>query len=943
MADFYWFQAGNSAFSTASTSVWSSVPVIDCTATRSTTLVTLSFGSTSGMVVGQTVKYGSATNVTTSLGTVTSIVSASQFRTSTTGTLAAFRFIVGTPLAGNPTSTDDAYFISTTNNNLTITFSGTGHVWRNTYITSDLAGNFPSNTSSMIVGNSAGTVNLWGNVTVLARGFFNPGVAVINGDCTWNLSLRPVGGNSIPLKIMVGAVGASGAVLRTAGTYTSNILCTTLEHNSGEIYLDRTTNVQFYTSFGTGYRKFFTGGFNLQCINTAASTSVNITNGNLYEWDGDGWLDMTPNVNKTSSIPWFSISPTAVTPPTRAPNVKVSANTQISQQLFASGSWVTHLQLTGGIAWVASNINCQSLTCTQNIQGAINVYFAYGGGTWTTGGFRIGPNTTAIVYFGRASFSTTPTHTGTTTINGTYTFAGSTGTTWELTSGYIDLNGFTPSIKQFTSSNSNERGINFNGGTINLSPSSGFGLQIQIANNFTFINKLPFTKNNNISCSFNFGSTSGATTPDQCPSVTVSGTSTSGGIGFTGYFDVLDIVGEWTTSMNASLVFCRSLYWGANNFFNSMVVQMWGADGTLSLTDPSTSRLIGTLNINTTGTLNVICSNTTTGLSVNVLNHINGDVNWNGGRLNMQGSGSPASAGVVGNGRWSNLPIWQMRTGVLVQNGGTFILEGACVFTPHPSLPTATMTFTMSNAGGFGYTNLTFTTDLYSGTLSPTIDLLTKILINSGTLTIDAPSIQIPTGDLEFVEGTIASTVYDLTVGSYTSYGTNARTIDTNSGVLIVNNGFSQTDSTNFTHTSGTIQMASASAKSFASAGGGTYKVLSNTGGGALQITGSNTFYEISGTSQTFIFTAGTTTTLTALAISGTVGAVSTMQSSSAGTQYTLTKPSGTVTLNYMSITDSNATGGATWTALNSTFVSNVTGWLSDASAYVKSKFMAFF
>jgi hypothetical protein len=63
------------------------------------------------------------------------------------------------------------------------------------------------------------------------------------------------------------------------------------------------------------------------------------------------------------------------------------------------------------------------------------------------------------------------------------------------------------------------------------------------------------------------------------------------------------------------------------------------------------------------------------------------------------------------------------------------------------------------------------------------------------------------------------------------------------------------------------------------------------------------------------------------------VGNVITINSSTAGTQATLSKASGTVSCDYLSLKDSDATGGAEWHAgVNSTVVSNVTGWL-DISA----------
>lgn len=111
-------------------------------------------------------------------------------------------------------------------------------------------------------------------------------------------------------------------------------------------------------------------------------------------------------------------------------------------------------------------------------------------------------------------------------------------------------------------------------------------------------------------------------------------------------------------------------------------------------------------------------------------------------------------------------------------------------------------------------------------------------------------------------------------------------------------------------------------------------------------IKGTTTLAEIGvdGVPKTIIFTAGTTQTVTNFTVNGTLGNLVTLESSSAGSQFNLSKSSGAVTVNYLSLKDSNATGGATWTALTSTFLTNVTGWLGNVVAvYVKSRFLQFF
>jgi len=147
-----------------------------------------------------------------------------------------------------------------------------------------------------------------------------------------------------------------------------------------------------------------------------------------------------------------------------------------------------------------------------------------------------------------------------------------------------------------------------------------------------------------------------------------------------------------------------------------------------------------------------------------------------------------------------------------------------------------------------------------------------------------------------------------------------------------------------------TILLSANSTVSRTFAGGGaTYNNLTIGGGssGATVITGSNTFNTLASTkatAYTLTLPASGTTTVADWTISGTSGNVVTLNSSSAGTQSTLTKTGGGVIsgIDYLSIQDSNATPATTWYAgANSTNVSNNTGWIF--SGYVPSNGNFFF
>jgi hypothetical protein len=91
---------------------------------------------------------------------------------------------------------------------------------------------------------------------------------------------------------------------------------------------------------------------------------------------------------------------------------------------------------------------------------------------------------------------------------------------------------------------------------------------------------------------------------------------------------------------------------------------------------------------------------------------------------------------------------------------------------------------------------------------------------------------------------------------------------------------------------------------------------------------------------------AGSTLNVTNLAIDGTAVVTNNLQSTIAGTQATISKPSGTILTNYLTIKDSAATGGAVWrapTTNGNIDNGNNTGWNFGAYSANNSNFLAFF
>jgi hypothetical protein len=145
----------------------------------------------------------------------------------------------------------------------------------------------------------------------------------------------------------------------------------------------------------------------------------------------------------------------------------------------------------------------------------------------------------------------------------------------------------------------------------------------------------------------------------------------------------------------------------------------------------------------------------------------------------------------------------------------------------------------------------------------------------------------------------------------------------------------------------GTISLTSASAKTFTGGDIQTYPTINQGGTGTLTITGANTFANITNTAiGNITFPASTTTTVSAFNVSGNSTTRVQLRSSSPGTRFTLSDSSGTVSVDWLDIQDSSATGGAAWYAgANSLNTANNLGWIFTAPPSVSygGNFFAFF
>jgi hypothetical protein len=148
--------------------------------------------------------------------------------------------------------------------------------------------------------------------------------------------------------------------------------------------------------------------------------------------------------------------------------------------------------------------------------------------------------------------------------------------------------------------------------------------------------------------------------------------------------------------------------------------------------------------------------------------------------------------------------------------------------------------------------------------------------------------------------GTFDANNYNVTAPQIVSGSGLTRTIAVGSGTWTISSSgaaWNIPSATGLTVTgTGTISLTSASAKTFAGGGIQTYPTLNQGGAGALTISGSNKFANITNTysatgATSVLFTAGTTNIFTAFNLTGTVGKVCTLGSTTTA-QATLQKAS---------------------------------------------------
>lgn len=194
-----------------------------------------------------------------------------------------------------------------------------------------------------------------------------------------------------------------------------------------------------------------------------------------------------------------------------------------------------------------------------------------------------------------------------------------------------------------------------------------------------------------------------------------------------------------------------------------------------------------------------------------------------------------------------------------------------------------------------------------------------------------ADDLRIYSGTFDANDHNVTSTNYviqangdDITV----NMGSGTWLATASSGFVVSESGYTATINCE----TSTIKFTYAGANDTAFTGlGKTYYNLWHNGISNLLISGSNTFNDFKvdhGGAKSVLFSTGTTTTVNSFTVNGTVTNILTLNKSGIAGQFTLSKSSGTVNCDYLNISNSNASGGATWIANNSVDTANNDGLL---------------
>jgi hypothetical protein len=719
-------------------------------------------------------------------------------------------------------------------------------------------------------------------------------------------------------------------------------------------------------------------------INCTGFTGTLATAGNNKTLAGTGTVWTSPSTCTITGTPTLTVNSTGSTAISVTCNHASPSSSAAPNFSFTGGTYALTLSGAGFRALTFTGSSCTA-------SGSISMYqnlTLSSGGTFTS----LAPTflaTASVTSVGKTLGNTTVnTAAGTVTLVDAMT-AGTTNTT-TLTAGTLALANFTLSTGIFSSSGSSTRAITFGSGNIALTSTTAATtvLSMATATNFTWTGTGGFTRNMAATATVVFGTTGGTTS--NAPNLTVNAGASALTITSGSYFKDVIFTGSTSTVTATPLNLAGSLTLASGGTYTSVVptfrgsatvtsngkelgaVTINGSGITVTLADlMAVSNLAFAFTL-TQGTLNLAGNFlfaprfSSSGSNTRAINFGTGgrislserDVDlfrmdtatgftWSGtGEVRLTGGSGVGrfSFGATGGATSSNVLDLVVATsgGLVVEFPNGSSAKSITCLTGNPSLQTITGTTNLYGnltlVAGAGSSYAAFSpTFLASGTIASAGKSLNNVTVNGSGITVtlaDAMTLG-AASTFTLTQGTFDAANFTVTTAFFSSSNTNTRAISMGSSTWAISGSgataWNTATATNLTVTpsTSTITMTSASAKTFAG-GGVTYYNLNQGGAGTLTISGSNTFNNITNSTQpaTVTFTAGTTQTVSAFGLSGTAGNLITINSTTPGSQFTLSDASGTINAQYLAIQDSNATGGAVWNALYSTNLGNNTGWI---------------
>lgn len=639
-------------------------------------------------------------------------------------------------------------------------------------------------------------------------------------------------------------------------------------------------------------------GSNNSNITTATPKTVYWNLAGSQSWSSTGWATTNNGAPAVNNFP-LAQDTAVFTEAGSAGTVTVDA-----------GWWIGSIQMADGVSNRTTAFTLATGTTTPTVYGNITFFSSLvlsGTGTITLAGqSAIQTITSAGITFTQPITINSPS--GTVRVNGNLTL-GSTLTT-TFTAGTLDLtnNGagnYTLSTGLFSSSNSNTRAITFGTGNITCTGTGTVWTTATITGltvtgtpvvNVTSAGSTAITVSTGglseaNSISFNF---TGGT---YALSFLANASYSAKNIDFTGF------AGTWNATSTGIIYGNLKLSTGMTLTASANAMSFAATSGTQKITTNGKT-IDFPLTFNGIGGTFQLQDNMTVG-STRTVTLTNGalDLTGNSGNWNLSTGlfassnsntrsiafGSTGKITVTGN----NGTVWSTANGTNFTYSGTSNVD----FTYSGSTGTRTVAQAPLSLGGGIATALNMTFSAGSDTItfggSGRIYANTDFTGFSGTYTNTIVSIL---GNLTFSTG--------MTVGS----GSQTVSFTATSGTqTITTNGKTLDFPLQFSGNGGTVSFADAltmgSSQFFIIADGSTVKLK-----------------------------AGTTNTVSGFMTSGTLQKY--LQSTLAGTQATITQASGEVTVTYLSVKDSNATGGVVWNASDTTNVDagNNTGWLFATS-----------